>query len=441
MLAGAASASDPHPESPLTIRAAFRAFTLFGIYGAIVLSASEGIGAYVGQTKRGASVASLASVLKASCFAYAAVLVLSFLLDLQPLLSPVLGTSVLAGVFLMSGLRVWTGVRSGRGHIREALQRNVLVLGTKHTCLALQEHLAQHPELHLQVAASVDAAERFDPENVADLREWLLSSAHTHFADEVMLCGLNSELCETAIVIARQIGLPVRVVPDLFGNDRVLPVTEFVGAVPTFVSHRKPMNLAGVLAKRALDLLCAGFALIVLLPLFLTLMLLIKLDSPGPILYRSQRVGRKGRTFWCLKFRTMVVNAEQLKETLKHLNERDGILFKIANDPRITRLGRYLRKYSLDELPQFLNVLKGDMSLVGPRPPLANEVAQYEGEQRLRLAVNPGITGLWQVEARANPSFERYMELDLQYVREWNLKLDLRILLRTVRVVFAGTGH
>jgi len=165
------------------------------------------------------------------------------------------------------------------------------------------------------------------------------------------------------------------------------------------------------------------------------------MDSSGPVLYKSKRIGRKGREFRYYKFRTMLSNAEALKASLQHLNERDGVLFKIANDPRITRIGRTLRKYSLDELPQFWNVLKGDMSLVGPRPPLADEVRQYELEHLRRLDVLPGITGLWQTEARSNPSFGSYIALDIQYVETWNLLLDLKILLRTVAVVFAGSGQ
>jgi len=168
--------------------------------------------------------------------------------------------------------------------------------------------------------------------------------------------------------------------------------------------------------------------------------LLVKLGSKGPVFYRAQRVGRKGRTFNCYKFRTMVVNADKLREDMAHLNEREGVLFKISNDPRVTKIGARLRKYSLDELPQLFNVLKGDMSLVGPRPPMAKEVEQYDLAHLRRLDVLPGMTGLWQVEARQDPSFDSYISLDTAYVENWNLLLDLRILARTVGVVVHGTG-
>jgi lipopolysaccharide/colanic/teichoic acid biosynthesis glycosyltransferase len=166
----------------------------------------------------------------------------------------------------------------------------------------------------------------------------------------------------------------------------------------------------------------------------------IKLDSPGPILFVSERIGKKGRVFGCIKFRTMVPDAEKKRSQILSMNERDGILFKVKNDPRVTRLGRILRKYSLDEIPQFLNVIGGDMSIVGPRPPIAREVREYELKHLRRLDVVPGITGLWQIQARQDPSFESYIMLDLAYIENWSVWLDLKIILRTVGVVVAGTG-
>ena len=193
-------------------------------------------------------------------------------------------------------------------------------------------------------------------------------------------------------------------------------------------------------AKRLFDLFIGTLCLTLLSPVFLIIALLIKLQSPGPVFYASPRVGRHGAIFICYKFRTMVVDAEAMKAKLSHLNERSGVLFKIARDPRVTPLGRLLRKYSLDELPQLFNVMEGNMSIVGPRPSIESEVAQYQPDELARLAVHPGITGLWQVMARQEPSFERYISLDLQYVREWSLWLDTKVLFRTVNVVLGGTG-
>jgi len=189
-----------------------------------------------------------------------------------------------------------------------------------------------------------------------------------------------------------------------------------------------------------LDITVSSIALLMASPVMLAIAVAIRMDSKGSTFYEAQRIGRKGRSFSCYKFRTMVHNADKLKADLEHMNERDSVLFKIAKDPRITKVGRLLRKYSLDELPQFYNVLKGDMSLVGPRPPMAAEVEQYDLAHLRRLDVLPGITGLWQVEARQDPSFDSYISLDTAYVENWNLRMDLRILARTVAVVLSGTG-
>ena len=209
---------------------------------------------------------------------------------------------------------------------------------------------------------------------------------------------------------------------------------------PTIPLHRRDFPAGAFMMKRVLDLSLSSIALLLLSPLLVMLAIAIKFDSKGPIFYQARRVGRKGRNFDCMKFRTMVVNADALKAKLAHLNERDGIMFKMSNDPRITSVGRFLRKYSLDEIPQFFNVLRGDMSLVGPRPPIAAEVERYDLSHLRRLDVLPGITGLWQVEARQDPSFDSYISLDTAYVDNWNLWLDLKILVRTVSVVIGGTG-
>jgi exopolysaccharide biosynthesis polyprenyl glycosylphosphotransferase len=215
---------------------------------------------------------------------------------------------------------------------------------------------------------------------------------------------------------------------------------EYIGQFPTIPLHRRDLPIGAFLLKRAIDITGAMLALFIGAPIMLLLMMAIKLDSDGPVFYKAQRIGRKGRTFTCYKFRTMCADAERLKESLKHKNERDSVLFKITNDPRITTVGRLLRKYSLDELPQLYNVLRGDMSLVGPRPPIASEVEQYDISHLRRLDVLPGMTGLWQVEARQDPSFDSYISLDTAYVENWSLWLDMKILARTVGVVFSGTG-
>jgi len=200
------------------------------------------------------------------------------------------------------------------------------------------------------------------------------------------------------------------------------------------------LPLRSRILKRAVDLVFSSLALLLLAPVCLVIAIAIKLDSAGPVFYLSQRIGKNGRVFWCLKFRTMVRDAERRQPGLMHRNERDGVLFKIANDPRVTPVGRFLRKYSLDELPQFINVLRGEMSVVGPRPPIASEVREYNRTHLRRLAVMPGITGLWQTQARHDPSFDSYVSLDLTYIETWSLGLDLKIMAHTLGVLMSGSG-
>jgi lipopolysaccharide/colanic/teichoic acid biosynthesis glycosyltransferase len=197
----------------------------------------------------------------------------------------------------------------------------------------------------------------------------------------------------------------------------------------------------GPVLKRIMDVVLSASALALLWPLMLLIAIAIKIESSDRVIYRSLRLGEKGRRFACYKFRTMVAGANELKDSLRRLNQRRGPFFKLANDPRVTRFGRFLRKYSLDELPQFWNVLKGDMSLVGPRPHPVEDCTEYTSEHCRRLAVKPGVTGLWQVLARAHPSFEICMMLDLAYIEKWNLLLDCSILMKTIPAVLAGEGE
>ena len=207
-------------------------------------------------------------------------------------------------------------------------------------------------------------------------------------------------------------------------------------------SNEIVVRLSPVLSviRRTLDLFLSMALLVLLLPVMAILAVLVKLDSKGPILFKQYRVGENGQLFWFYKFRSMVIDAEARRAALEGLNEASGPLFKMKNDPRITRCGRWMRKYSIDELPQLLNVLKGDMSLVGPRPALPAEVEQYDQFQRRRLEVKPGITGLWQVSGRSDLTFEQSVKLDIDYIDRQSLWLDFTILLRTFGAVVKGRG-
>lgn len=195
-----------------------------------------------------------------------------------------------------------------------------------------------------------------------------------------------------------------------------------------------------MIAKRILDVAVAATMLTLLAPVLLVTALLIKLTSPGSIIFRQLRTGKNGREFWCYKFRSMCADAEAKKAALMHLNEASGPVFKIKRDPRITAVGAVIRKLSIDELPQLFNVLRGDMSLVGPRPPLPAEVAHYTDYQRGRLAVTPGLTCIWQISGRSEIGFEKWVELDMQYIRSMSMATDLKILWKTVPAVLFGHG-
>jgi exopolysaccharide biosynthesis polyprenyl glycosylphosphotransferase len=213
-----------------------------------------------------------------------------------------------------------------------------------------------------------------------------------------------------------------------------------VSGLPLLQVEQPQFTGARRFVKATFDRTLATLALLVLSPLLLTVGAAVRLSSSGPALFRQERVGRNGRTFTMVKFRTMVVDAEAKRDELLAQSDRDGLMFKMRLDPRITRVGGLLRRYSLDELPQLINVVRGDMSLVGPRPPLPAEVAEYPQDVRRRLLVPPGLTGLWQVSGRADLSWEESVRLDLRYVDNWSLATDLLILWKTARAVLSGSG-
>jgi exopolysaccharide biosynthesis polyprenyl glycosylphosphotransferase len=213
-----------------------------------------------------------------------------------------------------------------------------------------------------------------------------------------------------------------------------------IGGFPILELHREPIPTTGLAIKRVIDVVASLLGLMLVSPLLAAAAIWIRLDSGGPAIYGAPRVGRKGNRFTCYKLRTMVVSADEEKKRLRKENERRGPFFKMEDDPRVTRCGRWLRKFSIDELPQLVNVLRGEMSLVGPRPHPVDDYEHYTLEHLRRLDVKPGMTGLWQVKARRDPSFETNMKLDLEYIENWSLGMDLRILLRTLPAVVKAEG-
>ena len=351
-------------------------------------------------------------------------------------------TLVLTMGMMMARRALWRKLRERR-FLQGFETRNVLIVGEGRVGQALRNHLGSLQKMGFRFMGFVSldtGGETGNPQVVGNIRN-CVAVARALFVDEIYF----STPADRATVIkvvdeARDNGIEVRVVPDLYDGLAWNVPVEFIGNFPTIPLHRRNFPRTAFLMKRVMDVTLCVVGLAVLTVPMLLVALLIRLDSPGPVFYRAQRIGLKGRVFECLKFRTMVDAAEQMRSKLETLNERDGVLFKISKDPRVTRLGTWLRKYSIDELPQLFNVLRGEMSLVGPRPPLASEVQKYDLAQLRRLDVLPGITGLWQVEARQDPSFDSYISLDTAYVENWSLMLDLRILARTVGVVLAGTG-
>jgi exopolysaccharide biosynthesis polyprenyl glycosylphosphotransferase len=324
--------------------------------------------------------------------------------------------------------------------------RNVLIVGTGPEAHALRHHLESIRHLGYTFKGFIDltgSSSRFTATSgdVVGTLDTLFQLTRKQFVDEIFF----TTPCERGIVQdvleqARVHGVDLRVVPDMYDGLAWDSPIEYIGQFPTIPLHCGQVHEVGLLFKRVLDVVLSVLILVMLSPVLLAVAIAVKLDSRGPVFYFSERIGKKGRVFRCTKFRTMVRDAEKRRADVMHMNERDGVLFKISNDPRITNLGRFLRKYSLDELPQFFDVLRGDMSIVGPRPPLASEVREYKLSHLRRLDVTPGITGLWQVQARQDPSFDSYISLDVTYIENWSIWLDLKILARTVGVVLAGTG-
>jgi exopolysaccharide biosynthesis polyprenyl glycosylphosphotransferase len=372
---------------------------------------------------------------RSALFAMALVLVAAWN-EMQPL------AALTALVTSLAGLLVWRQVRrkGWNEHFRETGPRNVLIVGGGQTARAIARALREDPLHPSTVVGFVDDHLPLTSQvlgRIEDL-DWL---ARSQFIDEVILAVPNDPtLLREAAAVAFRNHLDIRAVPALPSGLWPDAGVEHIGGIPVIVLHHELLPSATLLLKRLLDVIGALLGLALIGPLMAAMALLIRLDSPGPVFYSAERTGGKGRVFRCYKFRSMNSDADLMKETLRDRNQREGPIFKLKDDPRITRFGQFLRRYSLDELPQFWNVLRGEMSLVGPRPHPVDEVNHYELHHYRRLDMKPGMTGLWQVTARNSPSFDLNMHLDLTYIENWTLQLDLHILLKTVRVLLSPDG-
>lgn len=369
---------------------------------------------------------------------------LAFLLAV-PIEPVVLSQSVLLQLSAVGLVRmsILAGLRALRRRGRN--YRGVVVIGSGPLARQLTDLMAQHPEWGLKVVGYVDDSTPIDPaipkERVHKFAD-LPALIRNEVVHEVFAACPRSMLVTLGPVISlcSDVGLPVSVMTDLFGDYVPQPRMRELGnrSALTFAPvHHSQSQLK---VKRLLDIAGALVGLVLSAPLIAVAGTMIRITSPGPILFKQVRCGLYGRSFTMFKLRTMVENAEDQQDEIRHMNEMEGPVFKIERDPRITAVGRFLRAFSIDELPQFWNVLVGDMSLVGPRPPVPSEVAEYEHMERRRLSMRPGLTCLWQVRGRNQIGFDEWVKLDLEYIDSWSLSQDIKILAQTLPTIAAGNG-
>lgn len=380
------------------------------------------------------------AVIKAVSFATLLLTAFIYLSGVKIVSRSVVLTSLMLNVVVLASWRYAKRVIVIHRVERGVGTRNALIIGAGRVGQALAQQLEENKLLGYRFKGFLDGNHSNDPRTLGKVED-LPQIARAEFVDEVFITiPSERELVKRVAVDARRHRLDVKVVPDLYDGLAWNAPLRHVGDFPVMELHWRAIPTLGLFIKRIFDIMFSFTGLVVCSPLIGLLAIWTRLDSEGPVFYKSRRVGEKGRVFTCYKLRTMVSNADDLKKSLRHRNEREGPFFKIENDPRVTRSGRLLRKYSLDELPQLWNVFKGEMSLVGPRPHPLDDYEQYSLDHLRRLEVKPGITGLWQINARRDPSFDTSMRFDLEYIENWNLALDLKIIVRTCMVVLGGDG-
>ena len=376
------------------------------------------------------------ATLAATCFVSGAPVAALFPFALGALQFLVIGGSRAAAHF---GLRLLR--RSGHNY------RNVLVVGSGPRALEVRSVLENHPEWGLRIVGFLDESDSplvcgIEAEEIHKLVD-LPHLLKDEVIDEVIVACPRSMLPTLAPVVSvcAAAGVPITLLSDVFGDFLPAPRVTSFGALAALNFAPVHHSRSQLVVKRAFDAVVAAILLVLASPVIAIAALAVKRSSPGPVFFRQVRCGLHGRRFEMLKLRTMVADAEARRAEILELNEMDGPVFKVKNDPRITPVGRILRRWSIDELPQLWNVLVGDMSLVGPRPPIPSEVVQYETSDRRRLSMRPGLTCIWQVEGRNSIGFDQWVKLDLLYIDTWSILLDLKILLKTIPAVLRGSGH
>jgi exopolysaccharide biosynthesis polyprenyl glycosylphosphotransferase len=377
--------------------------------------------------------------------ALALVVFIVFALQLQ-ISRPFLATFIFTSWFFIAGFRIASRNLIPTLSREFGLKRFVLIVGLGPRAERLGRTLEDYYEDGIRIvgflappaaapAAAIQLAREYPVLPLDDLRTLMAK----HVIDEIHFAVESDQLpsLEEVFLWCDEEGVCSRLAVDFFPHVNSELALERLGNTPFLTFTAAPDDEVLLLVKRALDLALSAVATVLLSPLLLVTALAIRLTSPGPVIFRQTRCGLNGRTFTCYKFRSMVADAEQRLPEVAHLNQKE-IVTKIPNDPRLTPVGKWLRKFSVDELPQLFNVLKGDMSLVGPRPAIPSEVAKYQRWQRRRLRMRPGLTCLWAVKGRDKVDFESWMRLDLQYIDNWSLGLDARIILMTIPQVLSG---
>ena len=326
--------------------------------------------------------------------------------------------------------------------------RNIILIADQN-CVDFIERLFLHNEWGFRIVAIISDAELINEVfgsrvKVIDQVKSLPYLIKSHVVDEVFYCknDINQEEIRKLVYACEEIGVTFRLQSAFFHMSATKTHLSYYDDVPFLTFINTPANKVAHQWKFVVDIVASFFILLIWSPLLLLIAVLIKITSKGPVIFSQKRVGLRGREFNIYKFRTMVQDAEKLRSLLEAQNEMDGPVFKIKKDPRITTIGKFLRNSGMDEIPQFFNVLKGDMSLVGPRPPLPSEVAQYERWQLRRLSMRPGITCIWQISPNRNKiTFDEWMKLDLQYIDSWSFKMDILLILKTFQAVAKGSGQ
>ena len=382
-------------------------------------------------------------------FAVGAVFTVLFLFEAHYFSRVIVGAMMLGTLVLLLVVRqvlIWWYIVLGNG--MSANLTKVLIVGTGERALKVAELMSKDSDWGVSVIGHLDTDVSRVGEDIlgapvlGDIND-VQKVLKANIVDEIVVSVPRSMLSrlEPIYSACEEEGIKLRLMADIFDFKAAKLSMDAMGNVPLLSFEPVAQNENGLILKRIFDMLSTFIILIVALPLMLLVALAVRIESPGPVIFVQQRVGIRKRMFPMYKFRSMVVDAEEKIKEIEHLNEADGPNFKIKDDPRITRVGKFIRKTSIDELPQLINVLLGDMSLVGPRPMSIRDVELFDrGLQRKRFSVRPGITCIWQISGRSNLTFDQWLELDLRYIDSWSLKLDIMILLKTVPVLLKREG-